>query len=108
MGTLRRRIAIVVPLVAVLSACTWVRLSDAGRDVAVVSTAPSNCKRLGTSTSVTRASIASIDRRDAKVVGELETLARNAAGKMGGDTIVAETAISEEGEQSFVVYRCGD
>jgi hypothetical protein len=89
-----------------LTACTWVKVDEEGQGVTVVSSAPESCRRLGTTTSITRAEIASIDRSSKKVATEMETLARNAAARMGGDTIVAESEVSKAGEQTFIVYRC--
>jgi hypothetical protein len=89
-----------------LAACTWVDLTREGAAVSVASSTPTSCRRLGTTTSVTQATIAGIDRDGDKVAGELLTLARNTAAKMGGDTIIAETGISGTGEQTFGVYRC--
>jgi len=89
-----------------MSACTWVELTEQGKGVKVMSEAPSECKKLGATRSMTKSDIASIDRNREKVATELETLARNAAASMGGDTIVPETEISEQGEQSFGIYDC--
>ena len=89
-----------------LSACTWVELTEQGESVRVMKAAPGSCERLGQTSSMTKSDIASIDRKREKVATELETLARNAAARMGGDTVVAESEISETGEQSFGIYRC--
>ena len=93
-------------LLASMSACTWVKLSEEAEAVTVATAAPAGCKKLGSTRSMTKADIASIDRKRGKVGTELETLARNAAAKMGGDTVVPETDISDAGEQTFGVYRC--
>ncbi len=92
---------------SLLSACTWVKLTEEGETVTVVTAVPSSCKRLGSTTSSTKADIASFDRKSKKVATELQTLARNSAAKMGGDTISAEGEVSENGEQTFGIYRCG-
>ena len=89
-----------------LSGCTWVKLTTEGEKVAVVSSVDSACNKLGTTTSIGRAEIASVDRNEAKVASELETLARNHAAGMGGNTIVSQGSVSEEGQQTFVVYQC--
>jgi hypothetical protein len=89
-----------------LAACTWVELSEEGQGVTLVASVPESCKRLGTTTSVTKASLAAIKRGEKKVATELQTLARNAAASMGGDTLVAQGDIRPPGEQDFVVYRC--
>lgn len=89
-----------------LASCTWVDLTESGENVAVVAELAENCERLGSSDTVTQRDIGFIDRNGDKVRSELETLARNAAARMGGDTVIAETEISENGEQRFGVYRC--
>ncbi len=92
---------------SLLPACTWVKLTEEAESVTVVASVPSSCKRLGSTTSSTKADVASIDRSSKKVATELQTLARNAAAKMGGDTISADSEVSENGEQTFGIYRCG-
>lgn len=94
--------------IALLPACTWVKLTEEGESVTVVASVPDSCKRLGSTTSSTKADLASIDRSSKKVATELTTLARNSAAKMGGDTISAESEVSDSGEQTFGIYRCGN
>ena len=96
-----------VLLLGALSACTWVDLTEEGQSVTVVSPVNSGCERLGSTTSITKAEIAKVGRNDEKVGTELQTLARNTAARMGGDTISAESEVSEAGEQTFGIYRCG-
>lgn len=102
-----RRAIVVALSIELLSGCTWVKLSTGGETVTVVSAVATSCKKLGTTSSTTKADIASIDRKSAKVATELETLARNAAAEMGGDTIVAETDVTEAGSRRYGIYRCG-
>ena len=90
-----------------LGGCTWVKLTEEGEAVAIMAEAPASCKRLGQTSSQTKSDIASIDRNREKVGTELETLARNAAAGMGGDLIVPESEVSDSGQQSFAIYRCG-
>ena len=101
------RITATAFLIAVLTGCTWVELTEDAKTVSVVSSVDDSCKRLGSSVATTKADIARIDRSSKKVGTELETIARNAAARMGGDTISAESEISEAGEQTFGIYRCG-
>ena len=89
-----------------LSSCTWVKLTEDGARVLVRTSVPSDCERLGRTTSMGKAEIAKVDRKQTKVATELETLARNYAVGMGGNTIVAEDEITEDGKQTFVVYNC--
>ena len=101
------RFLALVLVIAGLQACAWVKLTEEGKTVTVVTKVPSSCTRLGATASQTRADVASISRNKEKIGGELQTLARNSAARMGGDTVVAESEISEKGEQTFGVYRCG-
>ena len=100
--------AVIGIVLLVLAGCTWVELTEEGEAVTLVSSVANTCKRLGSTTSTTKADIASIDRSDKKVTAELVTLARNSAARMGGDTITAESEISESGEQTFGIFRCGE
>ena len=101
-----KRLAMTALALALLQGCAWVDLTAEGADVEVMADAPEGCERLGSSTSVTRRDVGFIDRNPEKVAGELETLARNTAGRMGGDTIVPESEIADEGSQQFGVFRC--
>ncbi|MFB3076437.1 MAG: DUF4156 domain-containing protein [Lysobacterales bacterium] len=89
-----------------LAGCTWVKLTNEGEKVTVTSSVNSACKKLGSTTSIGRSELASIDRNEAKVATELETLARNHAAGMGGNTIVAQGPVTKEGQQTFSVYEC--
>jgi len=55
---------------------------------------------------MSKAEIAKVDRKQTKVAIELETLARNYAVGMGGNTIVAEDAMTDDAQQTFIVYNC--
>jgi hypothetical protein len=89
-----------------LSSCTWVKLTEEGARVLVQTTVQSDCERLGRTTSMSKAEIAKVDRKESKVATELETLARNHAVGMNGNTIVAEGEMTEDGKQTFIVYSC--
>lgn len=89
-----------------LSACTWVDLTPEAESVRIVEAVHvANCKMLGTTTVSVRADIASFKRDAEKIKTELETLARNEAIRLKGDTLVATTEI-QDGEQTFKVYKC--
>jgi hypothetical protein len=103
---MRKRLFFTVAICVGLSSCTWVKLTEDGAKVMVRTTAPSDCERLGRTTSMSKAEIAKVDRSETKVATELETLARNYAVGMGGNTIVAEDEVTEDGKQTFVVYSC--
>jgi hypothetical protein len=49
--------------------------------------------------------VAGVERKPTKVAAELATLARNEGAQLGGDTVVAETPVSD-GSQVFGVYQC--
>ncbi|MFT6955493.1 MAG: hypothetical protein ACJAYC_000489 [Halieaceae bacterium] len=100
--------AVIVILLLSLTGCTWVELTEEGEAVSLAFSVPDACTRLGSTTSATKADLASIDRSDKKVSSELVTLARNAAVRMGGDTVTAESEISERGVQTFGIFRCGE
>ncbi len=93
-------------LIIGLSGCTWVKLTSEGENVTVMSSADPACKKVGSTTSIGRSEVASVDRNKAKVATELETLARNHAAGMGGNAIVVEGPVTEEGQQTFAVYKC--
>ena len=91
--------------VALLSSCATVKLTEAGEKVRVLEPSEvASCKNMGrTNASVTAKII--FDRPESAVKEELEAVARNGAGRMGGDTIVPLTVI-ENGQQTFEVYKC--
>jgi hypothetical protein len=103
---MQKSLFITVAIFIGLSSCTWVKLTEDGARVLVQTTVPSDCERLGRTTSMGKAEIAKVDRKQTKVATELETLARNYAVGMGGNTIVAEDEITEDGKQTFIVYSC--
>lgn len=86
--------------------CTWVKLTEQGEKVYVVkANEVDNCKRLGTTEASGKDRVGFMERNEAKVAKELETLARNSAARTGGDTIVADGPV-EEGRQIFIIYDC--
>ena len=91
-----------------MAGCTWVELNDKGRSVIIVTAEQLSpaCERIGVINASTRDSIvAGTHRNTHKVQQELNTLARNEAGQMKSNTIVAQ-APATEGKQSFIAYRC--
>jgi hypothetical protein len=63
------------------------------------------CKRMGKTTVKTAPKVVGLKRHEYKVEEELDTLARNSAVELGGDTVVR---VDEpvEGRQVYEVYRC--
>jgi hypothetical protein len=102
-----QRTAITVFLLSFgLAACTWVKLTSEGEAVTVMSSAGPACKKLGSTKSIGRSEVASVDRNEEKVATELETLARNQAAGMGGNTIVPAGPVSADGQRTYAVYKC--
>lgn len=89
-----------------VSACTWVTLTPEGEKVRVLSANEvTRCQHVGQTTSSTTAKLVGVNRHDNAIQNELETLARNSAINLGGDTVVPDGVI-KEGKQIFQVYRC--
>ncbi len=88
-----------------LSGCTWVKLTDDGASVRVSGNVPGNCELRGTTTSVSRAAVAGIDRSQTKFESELEILARNQAAILRGNVIVPAGPV-EENQRTYRVFRC--
>ncbi len=89
-----------------LTACAWVRLTNEGEGVRLAEVGQvNNCQRLGRATAQTRSRVAVVDRSSEAVQEEILILARNEAGRMGGNTIVPDSVITDGG-QSFSVYSC--
>ena len=100
------RILSLLFVLSMTAACTWVQLTAEGRGVRLAAMSEvGGCQRLGNTTATTRSRVAIADRGSEKVQDELVTLARNEAGTIGGNVIVADGTI-EEGRQRFIVYRC--
>ncbi len=90
----------------IMSACTWVTLTEEGEKVRVLSAEEVvKCKLVGQTTATTKSKVAGVDRHNNAVDHELTSLARNAAVNLGGDTVVPASDI-DAGSQTFKVYRC--
>lgn len=100
------RIAVAVATVSLLSACTWVDVEEEGQGVTLVG--PEHvtaCEKLGTTTAETLEKVVGVRRSEEKLAAELATIARNSAGKMGGNTIVAQGPV-EGNRRVFAIYNC--
>lgn len=96
---------LLIPLLG-LSACTWVKTDPGAERVQVRSSDQvRQCERLGQTTASVRDRVAAVQRRPGRVEEELETLARNSAVDLGGDTIVAEGPV-RDGQRRYSVWRC--
>lgn len=102
----RVRVSIVFSLVILSTSCTWVKVSESGEDIRVANLSEvAACERVGKVTSVSKAKVAGIKRSEKKLSTELETIARNQALGLGGNTVVALGQITGD-EQTFQVFNC--
>jgi Domain of unknown function (DUF4156) len=98
--------AVALSLLPVLSACSWVPLTDEGARVQLRTLEQAQaCERKYRVTVSVKDRIAGIARNEDKVRGELETLARNEAARAGGNAVAAESEPTD-GSQVFLIYRC--
>ena len=90
----------------VFAGCTWVETTPGGAKVRVLSANEvASCTEIGKTQVSLADNVLGIKRSATKVQLELETLARNSAADLGGDTVVA-VAPPTEGRQTYIVYRC--
>ena len=94
-------------LTVLFSGCSWVDIKPQGEKVRVLAPQEvTHCRYLGPASSKTLAVFMKVFARSRdKVQEEVNRLARNTAGEMGGDSIVP-TGPLIDGEQAFNVYRC--
>ena len=89
-----------------VAGCTWVKPTPEGENVRLLSAAEvAKCERIGETTVSLLAKVAGIERNQVKVQRELNTLARNSAADIGGDTVVP-LGPPADGKQTFAIYRC--
>jgi hypothetical protein len=99
-------IALALLMLPMSSACTWVPLTGEGARVQLRTLEQAKaCERKSRVTVSVKAEIAGIARNEDKVRGELETLARNEAARVGGNAVAAESEPTD-GRQVFLVYHC--
>lgn len=93
-------------LAALLFGCSTVELSPAGEKVRLLEQQEiGKCRYVGKVAASVTDRIGILAREDEVVKKEVEINARNAAGNMGGDSIVSASPLTD-GRQSFDVYRC--
>jgi len=106
MKVLLRSLAVVC-LFTAAGGCSWVKPTDSGARVRVATADEvEDCDDAGTTHVSVMDKLGVVERKQAKVAKELETLARNSAAQLGGDSVVATTEIVD-GTQTFAVYQCG-
>jgi len=97
----------IVCFIMVAGSCSWVKSTESGARVRVATAGEvEGCADAGTTHVSVMDKLGVVERNQAKVAGELATLARNSAAQLGGDTVVAITEIVD-GAQTFAVYQCG-
>jgi hypothetical protein len=102
----RPSLAAIVLVCLAGSSCTWVDPDAGAGNVALVMPKHvTDCKSLGTTIAEVKDKVGFINRSEEKVAEELLTLAKNAAVKLGGDTLVADGA-PVDGTQRFKIYKC--
>ena len=89
-----------------LSGCTWVHMAPGAKAVRVVATAPTGCEPRGEVEVSVKEKVGFYERNTLRVRDELETLARNEAPGLGGNTVQPMDGF-EDGTQRFTVWRCG-
>lgn len=98
--------AMLLGLATVLTACSFVSLNPDAKNTAVATdiNSLSNCKFLG-NTNVSLWSKAETFQSQDKVESQLDTLARNQAATMGGNTVAPSSKIND-GQRAYNVYNC--
>ncbi|BFM09482.1 DUF4156 domain-containing protein [Halioxenophilus aromaticivorans] len=98
--------AVATTAVAVLSSCSFVKLTEAGEKVDLrENSGTENCKRIGVITVSGVDKVGFINRKDTKVGSELLNQARNDAAGMGANVLVP-LGMPIEGKQKFEAYDC--
>ncbi len=102
-----KKFLILASLLASFAGCSnWVQVTDAGQNVRVATASEvANCRRIGRTNTKTLSKIVVVERGAQRLQQELQSLARNEAGDMGGNVVVPESTI-DEGQQTFGVYSC--
>ncbi len=98
---------LLIAVVGLTSACTWVKVNEQGASIAVANAANvRSCEKIRTvNVKVKDNFVGSMKRDPNKVATELTNLARNEAASFDGDTIVPVSLV-KDGRQSFDVYKC--
>ena len=102
------KIILAATIGVVVAGCGIPKLNTGGLKARVLEISEvSSCRELGKTSASVLDKVIGIDRSNEAMKEELETISRNTASAMGGDTIVPLTKI-ENGKQSFLVYKCVD
>ena len=104
---MKKTTLLLAAIVSLTSACSWVKVSEQGANVAVANAANvRSCEKVRTvNVKVKDNFVGSMKRSPEKVASELTNMARNEASQFGGDTVVPASLV-QDGRQSFDVYKC--
>jgi len=101
-----KRVVWILIAAGLLSACSFVDLTKEGGNVRLIEKGEvSRCKYLGQITASVTDHVGVFGRKEESVQENVNTLARNSAAELGGDTIKAADNL-KDGKQRFDVYRC--
>ena len=102
-----RPAVLAVASAVLLSACTWVHLAPAAKNVRVIpaGATPAGCEKRGEVSVSVKDSVAFYERNNLRVRDELETLARNEAPSAGANAIQA-LAAPADGSQRYSAWQC--
>ena len=89
----------------IIGGCTWVKVSDAGKDVVILpADRVANCARVGNVTTSVKDRVAGIERNEEKVQRELDRLAQNQAVTLNANSLVRVSI--RDGQGNYLAYRC--
>ena len=105
---LMRPAVLAVASAVLLSACTWVHLAPAAKNVRVIpaGATPAGCEKRGEVSVSVKDSVAFYERNTLRVRDELETLARNEAPGVPANTL-QPLGEPSGGSQRFAAFQCG-
>jgi len=105
MKAIQRNVLVAAAAVG-LTGCSFVSVDPGAEDVLVLAAERTQqCERLGQTRVSVAAKIGFIKRGTPSIREDLRNLARNSAAEMGGDTITAESEITE-GKQTYGIFDC--
>ncbi len=103
---MKTTIALIAAAIMLAGCATALKLTPEGEKVRVLGPDEvDSCRLVGRTNASVTWIVAGVKRPDNVIVQELRIVARNAASRLGGDTIVPLTVV-DGGQQSFQVYKC--
>ena len=106
---MKTRITMALPIALLslgLSACSWVDLDDAAKEIMVLKPEQTkHCEQIRKTTSQVLDKVWFMNRNKPKMAEELETLVRNNAVEFGGNAVTPDSEIAD-GKQTFIILDC--